>query len=214
MASQSVEEYIEAVYRLGGEKKPVSTCDIADQLGVSPPSVTTMISRLSRDGLVHHVRYYGITLTEAGLKMASSILRRHRLSERLLTDVIGIPLERVHDTACKLEHVMTGELEEKAFSLLGEPERCPHGQLLTGPEDESIVRLSLIEAGHRVEVVKITCESEEFLRAARELGVLPGAAILVESVDECGARISSGGEAVFVEREFTDDVWVNPNTEE
>ena len=92
MPSQSVEEYIEAIYRLGGEGGAVSTCDLAEQLGVAPPSVTTMIRRLSRDGLVKHVRYYGATLTEAGLKMALDTIRRHRLSERLLTDVLGIPL--------------------------------------------------------------------------------------------------------------------------
>lgn len=210
MASQSVEEYIEAIYRLGGGTGNVNTCDLAEQLGVAPPSVTTMLRRLSRDGLVKHIRYRGISLTPRGLEMAASMIRRHRLSERLLTDVLGVPWERVHDAACKLEHVITGELEERAYAALGEPDRCPHGHLLQGDEDRMLMLLSDIPPGDMVGVVKLANEDEEFLKMAREIGLTPLAELVVESRTDAGLILSICGGTHTLPMELAAHVWVTP----
>lgn len=207
MPSQNVEEYLEAIYRLGGEKGRVNTCDLAEQLGVAPPSVTTMIRRMSRDGLIQHVRYHGITLTALGHEMAVSMIRRHRLSERLLTDVLGMPWERVHDAACKLEHVLTGEIEEKAYQALGEPERCPHGHLLSGAEETTLVQLSCVAPGTKVCVVKLTDEREDFLKHASNVGLVPSQEIEVESNDNEIALII-GENKTSIKREYAEHIWV------
>ncbi len=211
MASQSVEEYIEAIYRLESANGVANTCDLADQLGVAPPSVTTMIRRLSRDGLVDHVRYYGVKLTDSGREMALVIIRRHRLAERLLTDVLGIPMDRVHETACKLEHVMTGELEERAYQILGEPRRCPHGHLLTGDEDLSLTTLSEAADGDVLCVVKLTDESDEFLQAVVELGLVPGALVEVSSNDGSALSVVINEGPSSVALDIASNVWVQPS---
>ncbi|MBI2842964.1 MAG: metal-dependent transcriptional regulator [Armatimonadetes bacterium] len=213
MPSESVEEYIEAIYRIGGETGMVNTCDLAEQLGVTPPSVTTMLRRLSRDGLVKHVPYRGITLTTRGREMAAAMIRRHRLSERILTDVFGIPWERVHNAACKLEHVITGEIEDRAYQVLGEPERCPHGHLLEGSEDVALLLLSEVPEGERVVVVKLAEEGGEFLQTAAEIGLVPLAEVEVTSLtdgkmilDICGQRREIGADVASL-------VWVAAQSE-
>lgn len=208
MASQSVEEYIEAIYRLGGKTGTVNTCDLAEQLGVAPPSVTTMLRRLSRDGLVRHVPYRGISLTERGLEMAASMIRRHRLSERLLTDVLGIPWDRVHAAACKLEHVITGEIEDRAYEVLGEPERCPHGHLLEGDEIHCLRVLSDVAAGESVRVVKVADDDDEFLKAAAEIGLKPCAEVGVALSDDAGLVVNVSGQTQTISHEMAALVWV------
>jgi len=201
---------MEAIYRLGGDSGTVSTCELADLLGVAPPSVTTMLGRLSRDGLVKHIRYKGITLTSHGREMAAAMIRRHRLSERLLTDVLGMPWDRVHEAACKLEHVMTGEIEDRTFSVLGEPERCPHGHLLEGEEDESLVLLSDIAPGGCAVVVKLDEESPEFLKLAAESGLTPSTEVEVESICDGQVRVTVSGQSSDICRESAALIWVRP----
>lgn len=209
MPSQSVEEYLEAIYRIGGETGTVNTCELAAMLGVAPPSVTTMLARLTRDGLVEHTRYKGIKLTSEGREMAASMIRRHRLSERLLTDVLGMPWHKVHDAACKLEHVMTGEIEEHAYKALGEPERCPHGQMLRGDDSESLIALSCVEPGSKVRVVKLAEENEEFLIAVEKLGLIPSAEVTVSSISDSGVRYLAAGNEHQIPIDLAGHVWVS-----
>lgn len=212
LASESVEEYIEAIYRLGGASGTVNTCELADALHVAPASVTTMLRRMSRDGLVKHLRYRGVSLTENGLEMATSTLRRHRLSERLLTDVLGMPWDKVHDAACKLEHVLTGEVEERAFQVCGEPKRCPHGNLLEGQEDQSLILLSDVAAGDRVGVVKLGDENPDFLHLVSELGLIPSTELTVNSRSEAHVTVAISGQEHLVDAALAARIWVQPLT--
>ncbi|MEN6373044.1 MAG: metal-dependent transcriptional regulator [Armatimonadota bacterium] len=210
MPSQSVEEYLEAIYRIGGETGTVNTCELATMLGVAPPSVTTMLARLTRDGLVEHTRYKGLKLTESGREMAASMIRRHRLSERLLTDVLGMPWQRVHEAACKLEHVMTGEIEERTYRALGEPERCPHGQMLNGDENEPLIALSCAKPGSKVRVVKLAEENEEFLIAVEKLGLVPSAEVTVSAISDSEICYSAAGTEHQIPIDLAQYVWVRP----
>lgn len=210
MASESVEEYIEAIYRLGGEDGTVSTCDLADQLSVSPPSVTTMLRRLSRDGLVTHTRYRGIILTPLGRNMAVSTLRRHRLSERLLTDVLGMSWESVHDAACKLEHVITGEIETKAYEILGHPKTCPHGNPICCSEDRELTCLTESRPGDMAQVAKVADEGDEVLKAVAAIGLKPTAEFTVKSVSIDGVAIEVGGEHLMVTNSIAEHIWIEP----
>jgi len=201
MPSQSVEEYVEAIFRLGENGRPVSTGDLAVSLGVAAPSVTTMLRRLTRDGLVKHERYRGVSLTEEGKELAQSLVRRHRLSERLLTDLLGVPWDQVHEHACKLEHVITGELADRVYAALGNPQTCPHGNALEGVEDPGLVRLCEVSPGEKATIARVTDEGGDILQHLALAGLKPGVQITLHSVSplgdafavECAGKISPVG---------------------
>lgn len=190
MPSQSVEEYIEAIYRLGGESGTVSTGDLAASLGVAAPSVTTMLKRLVRDGLVEHTPYYGIKLTDTGRQMAASLIRSHRLSERLLTDFVGLPWDEVHEVACRLEHVITGDLADKVYQALGEPQTCPHGNPIAEDIHGELLKLSEAEPGRTVVIVKISKEDPTLLKYLEEHGIKPLSCVRVISRSPMGDVVS------------------------
>ena len=210
MSSASVEEYIETLYRLGAAEKPVGTGELAESMGVVAPSVTTMLKRLVRDGLVAHLPYKGIKLTEAGRAMSVSLVRRHRLSERLLTDMIGVPWDKVHEVACKLEHVITGDLEENVYDALGHPDTCPHGYPVDAAEPVSTLALSEAPVGVELRILMVSEGPAEFLRYISEIGLVPGAAVKVVSraplgdvlILECGETTSSVG------RDVAERIWL------
>jgi DtxR family transcriptional regulator, Mn-dependent transcriptional regulator len=216
MPSPNVEEYIEALYRLGAMEKPVGTGALAESLHVAAPSVTTMLKRLVRDGLVAHESYRGITLTESGKAMSVSLVRRHRLSERLLTDMIGLPWDKVHDLACKLEHVIQGELEDDIYIALGKPDTCPHGHPVDASSAGSGVMLFDLAVGDCASVVKVAEDSPEFLQYLAQVGLAPGVKVTVTGRAAFGdvLSIECGGGSHTIGREVAEKIWVELTREE
>src|SRR4051795_499421 len=127
--SSAVQDYAKAIYSLEqrGHGDAVSTNALAERLGVSAASASSMVKRLDGLGLVEHVPYRGVVLTKRGLKVALEVLRHHRLLERYLAQELGVPWDRVHDEAEVLEHVLSEELEELISAKLGHPTTDPHG---------------------------------------------------------------------------------------
>ncbi|HVA34545.1 MAG TPA: metal-dependent transcriptional regulator [Candidatus Baltobacteraceae bacterium] len=125
--AESIEEYLEAVYRLEREGPGVTTSGLAASLGVAPASVSGMLKKLGSDGYVEQVARGEVKLTPKGLDVALRVIRRHRLAERLLTDVLGMSGDDVHVEACMLEHAISDRVEERLVALLGDPKTCPHG---------------------------------------------------------------------------------------
>jgi DtxR family transcriptional regulator, Mn-dependent transcriptional regulator len=212
MASPNVEEYIEALYRLGAMEKPVATGELAESLRVAAPSVTTMLKRLVRDGLVAHESYKGITLTDAGKAMSVSMVRRHRISERLLTDMIGLPWDKVHDLACKLEHVIEGELEDNVYAALGKPETCPHGHPVDASDTGSKVRLFDLAAGDSARVTKVAEDSPEFLQFLSQMGISPGVQLTVIDRPPFGDVLSVDCQdgRHTIGKDVSEKIWVEP----
>jgi len=137
--SPTVEEYLEAIYRLGEKGEPARTSDLAEHLNVTLGTVTNTVENLEKQQLVTHEPYKGVRLTDKGQKIALDVVRRHRLSERLLTDILRLEWSKVHDAACKLEHVFAGkELSEHLEKALGNPKTCPHGNPI--PTDSGELR--------------------------------------------------------------------------
>jgi DtxR family Mn-dependent transcriptional regulator len=158
--------------------------DISRELGVVPGSVTNTVENLERKGLVIHEPYRGVKLTDDGRKIASNILRRHRLAERLLTDFLNLDWSEVHDPACKLEHALSPEILKPLEKALGHPKRCPHGNPIPtncgGILEEETVALAELEAEASGVIVKITEEKAETLRQLSKLKLTPGERIRVE----------------------------------
>ena len=176
----SEEEYLERIYRFEESgKKIVKTTDLAKDLGVSPASVTEMISGpLKRKGLVKYTPYKGVSLTKKGRKFAADMLRRHRLAERLLVDLVGYDWDESHEEACKLEHALSENVVAKIEEALGKPNSCPHGNIIPDPDgkvapDDSSP-LSDFDPPSVVEVTRITNEKTELLRQLCSLGIFPG----------------------------------------
>jgi len=178
-----VEEYLEAIYRLQEKTGAARTSDMVRMLDVAPGTVTNTVERLEKEGYVAHEPYKGVKLTEKGLKVAVHVLRRHRLSERLLTDILQVEWNRVHDTACKLEHGITDEIIKPLEKVLGHPKTCPHGNpiptTMGGIIEEKSQPLTALSAEQRGIIVKITEEEADLLKYLETIGLTPGASIEV-----------------------------------
>ncbi|MHB1414283.1 MAG: metal-dependent transcriptional regulator [Chloroflexota bacterium] len=183
--SQSEEEYLESIYKLTRKGRPARTDDIATAVGVSPPAASGMMRRLAARGALRYVPYGGAELTASGEEQALRVVRRHRLIERLLTDVLKIPWDAVHDQACRLEHAIMPSVEAKIEEAIGGVDTCPHGQPIPTPEGrvdvEDARALPEVEPGTRVRIARVTSEAAEFLRYLSCLGLLPRVEILVEA---------------------------------
>ncbi|MDI6889156.1 MAG: metal-dependent transcriptional regulator [Methanocellales archaeon] len=127
MSEERFEEYLEALYTLTEGGKPAKTTEIASFLGVAPASVTEMLQKLADMGYVNYQPYYGALLTKKGLDVALKVKRRHRLLERFLVDFLGMREGNAHKEACKLEHVVSDDMERRFCSLMGHPKKCPDG---------------------------------------------------------------------------------------
>jgi DtxR family Mn-dependent transcriptional regulator len=187
MLTSHAEEYLEAIYRLGGQTEPVGLADLAEQLSLSAASVNEMVRRLEEQGLVSYTPYHGVLLHHEGLCHALAVIRRHRLWERFLTDLLGLPWDVVHHEACKLEHAASEEITERLAVLLDHPQRCPHGRPMPPPDCERMrtpraVPLVGLEAGQGGIVAYVGREEPELLRYLDQLKIRPNAEIAVEQV--------------------------------
>ena len=186
--TQAQEDYLKALYHLHGHVKPVPTRDLAQRLGISSPSVSEMVTRLSAQGLVEHDRYRGQQLTREGRKVALELVRHHRLLEMFLVQVLGYRWDEVHEEAERLEHVISERMEERIFELLGRPELDPHGHAIPSlsgkvkpPSERS---LSQCKAGERLVVQGVSDDDPARLREIERLGLKPGARIQVTAASE------------------------------
>jgi DtxR family Mn-dependent transcriptional regulator len=183
MLSISMQEYLQAIYRLEAKRVPVSTTALAAHLDVAPASVTGMVRKLHGQGWVEHVPYQGVTLTLAGRREALHLVRVHRLWELFLTEVLGIPWDEVHQEAHRLEHATSHRLADHLAAFLDQPQTDPHGQRIpsqegTLPSRES-VPLSQVRVGQRVTLVEVPDGDPELLRYLGNLGLYPGTEVEV-----------------------------------
>ncbi len=178
--SESVEEYLEAIRKLGRTPGGVSTTRLARHLAVTPASVTGMLKRLSDLGFITYRRYRDVTLTATGERRADEVIRRHRLAERLLTDVLGVPLEEAHEEACRLEHAVSPALEGRIAEALGGPKACPHGNPLEAEAKDETVSLLEAPVERSLVIVRLENETPEVVRHLSERKLLPGARVKVK----------------------------------
>ena len=134
-SSEAIEDYAKAIYALSLDRVgPGHNGEVAERLGVTPATATSMLKRLSDLGLVDYRPYKGVTLTPAGEKVALEVIRHHRLIEAYLSEALGMPSDRVHEEAEVLEHYISEELEALIAAKLGEPSHDPHGTPIPGPD--------------------------------------------------------------------------------
>lgn len=192
--AESIEEYLEAVYRLEREGPGVTTSGLASALGVAPASVSGMLKKLAKDGYVEQVARGEVKLTAEGLAVAVRVLRRHRLAERLLTDVLGMPWDEVHTEACMLEHAISDRVEEHLLKLLRDPTTCPHGQPIPSRDLSQPLSngepLAQMPEGSSVSVSSVTEELPEILRYLGDIGMRPGARLRLVAKAPLGGPVT------------------------
>ncbi len=173
-ATVAEEEYLQILFWLQEAGLPMTGANVARAMQLSAPTVHEMIGRLERDGYITRGSDRAIAFTESGAEHAEGIVRRHRLIERFLTDVLGVPWDEVHEEAERLEHAMSPVLEERMLAAIGDAKTCPHGHPIdVGSRIES-VPLADVEPGASVRVLRFENEAEDLLHYLKASGIEPG----------------------------------------
>lgn len=217
----TTEMYLRTIYELVEEDIVPLRARIAERLHQSGPTVSQTVARMERDGLLTVEGDRHLELTPAGLALATRVMRKHRLAERLLTDVIGLDWELVHEEACRWEHVISENVEKRLIELLGQPTESPYGNPIPGLDElgqsaagehfrDGVESLGLLEDSARVRVRRISEEvqkDEGLMRALRRAGAMPDAVVNAEPT-EAGVMVGSGGETAEVPAESAEHIFV------
>ena len=201
LPSSTVENYLKAIYlgsaALGEGQRLLPMGQLAAALGVAPGTATTMVKTLAESGLVDYEPYSGVALSPAGEKLAALVLRRHRLIELFLVQVLGFGWDEVHDDAEQLEHVVSDRLIERIDEMLGHPAADPHGDPIPNAEGafrpQNVQSLMTCPLDTRVTVTRIVDQDKLFLRFIESHGLKPGQSILVESRDAAADSVQLRG---------------------
>jgi DtxR family Mn-dependent transcriptional regulator len=208
--SRSAEDYLKAIYSLSEQGEAASTSAVAEALDVQPASVTGMVKRLAEAGLLAHLPYRGVRLTESGVREALKILRRHRIIETYLCERLGYTWDDVHGEAERLEHAVSDQLIERMAAALGFPSHDPHGAPIPtkAGDIEAIDFTALADAtaGEMLRIRAVQDDDAEHLRAAEALGLLPGARVEVasRSADSLTVSLQVGSRAGETQAVHTD----------
>jgi DtxR family Mn-dependent transcriptional regulator len=216
MRSERVEEYLEAISKRQQTETPVSTSSLAADLGVSLPAVTDMMQRLAADGLVDYEPNKGASLTAEGSRAALTMIRRHRLWERFLTDILGMQWDKVHDEACRLEHAISPETEDRLAALLGDADTCPHGHPIPDKngttKDQKLRPLPDFDVGQTVRISAIAIEEGRLLRKIGKLGLKPKSIAKIERKedDDGSLELKLDGKRVVMDKATADLLLARP----
>lgn len=214
MSSAIVEEYLEAIYKLHKAGKALGTSELGKDLGVSAASATEMVKRLADKRLVSRSKRTGITLTRRGEKAALELIRKHRLSERFLVDILGMSWEEAHDEACRFEHVISPAVESRMDALLDNPKTCPHGHPIPDKNGKTAAEktkpLSSLRRRQTGVIARIAEERRDLLEYLATLGLMPQRKVRVEQIApfEGPMLIQVDGASYALGREIADKIWV------
>jgi len=207
-ATVAEEEYLQTMFWLEEAGLPITGANIARAMQLSPPTVHEMIGRLESDGYVSRGEDKSLGFTDPGRAEAQAIVRRHRLIERFLTDVLGIPWDEVHEEAERLEHAMSPVLEERMLEAIGDAKTCPHGHPIVEGVREHGSLLADCEVGAEVTVLRFENEAEELLHYLKRSGLHPGLEGKIESSDDDEVVVASTDGSHPVSRSVAETVSV------
>ena len=207
-ATVAEQEYLETMFWLEEAELPMTGANIARAMQLSPPTVHEMVGRLVEDGYVERKPDKSLDFTASGREHATYIVRRHRMIERFLTDVLGIPWDEVHEEAERIEHAMSPVLEERMRAAIGDATTCPHGHPIVEGVRERGSLLADVEVGAQVHVLRFENEAEELLHYLKGAGLEPGLEGTVESSGEDGVTVVSPDGAHRVSRSVAETVSV------
>lgn len=207
-ATPAEDEYLQTIFWLEEAGLPVTGANVARALQVAAPTVHEMAGRLEEDGYITRNEDRSFAFTREGREHAAQVVSRHRLIERFLTDVLGIPWDEVHEEAERLEHAMSPVLEERMLAAIGDAETCPHGHPIQAGKREPGVPLADVEEGASVRILRFENEAEDLLHYLKDAGVHPGLEGSVASSDDEEVAIAAGGDTLVLTRSVAETVSV------
>ena len=207
-ATVAEEEYLQTLFWLQEAGLPMTGANVARAMQLSPPTVHEMIGRLERDGYITRAGDKTISFTGTGAEHAEGVVRRHRLIERFLTDVLGIPWDEVHEEAERLEHAMSPVLEERMLAAIGDAKTCPHGHPIVAGTRIEGVPLADVAEGATVKVLRLENEAEDLLHYLKDAGLDPGLEATVRGSEGDEVVLDAGGREVRVLRTVAETVSV------
>lgn len=221
-----VEEYLETIYNMGMEGDTVIGARLAEKFKVAPPTVTETLKRMMRDGWIEMDARRQVTLTPQGVELAEAVLRRHRLTERFLVDMLGMQWHQVHEEACRLEHQISGAVEERVVAVLNNPTTCPHGNPIPGyvPNarnylaDKGAVRLLTMQPGREATILcvsEVVEDEEELISYLHDRGLTPGSRVALASAPsatevDATVDLAAGDQRITISTHAAYALWVVP----
>jgi DtxR family transcriptional regulator, iron-dependent repressor len=193
-ATVAEEEYLQILFWLQEAGLPMTGANVARAMQLSAPTVHEMVGRLERDGYITRDANRAIAFTASGAEHAEGIVRRHRLIERFLTDVLGVPWDEVHEEAERLEHAMSPVLEERMLAAIGDAKTCPHGHPIVAGARLAGVPLADVEVGATLRILRFENEAEDLLRYLKASGLEPGLEGVLIERDEGHVVVEAAGE--------------------
>jgi DtxR family Mn-dependent transcriptional regulator len=207
-ATPAEDEYLQTIFWLEEAGLPITGANVARALQVAPPTVHEMVGRLEADGYITRDPDRSLVFTDHGRDHAAGVVRRHRLIERFLTDILGIPWDEVHEEAERLEHAMSPVLEERMLAAIGDARTCPHGHPIAAGSREPGVPLADVEEGATVRILRFENEAEDLLHYLKESGLAPGLEGTVVTSGADDVTIDARGERHAVTRSVAETVSV------
>ena len=220
----TVEEYLETIYNMAAENEIVIGARLAEKFQVAAPTVTEMLKRLVKAGYIEMDQRRQVSLTEAGYSAAEAVLRRHRLTERFLVDMLGMQWHQVHEEACRLEHFISGAVEERVLTSLNFPTTCPHGNPIPGQvpsartylQDQHAIRLSAAVQGEKVKILcisEVVEDEEALIHYLHEKGLTPGTELtmLIPSIigpAQTDCQLQVGEQEIHISNAVPAKIWV------
>ena len=202
------EEYLQTLFWLQEAGLPMTGANVARAMQLAPPTVHEMIGRLERDGYITRAANKTISFTPTGRRHAEGIVRRHRLIERFLTDVLGIPWDEVHEEAERLEHAMSPVLEERMLAAIGDAKTCPHGHPIVAGTRIQGVPLADVEEGATIKVLRFENEAEELLHYLKSTGIEPGLEGTIGAPEAGDVTVRAGSRTIMVDGTVAETVSV------
>ncbi len=207
-ATVAEEEYLQILFWLHEARLPMTAANVARAMQLSAPTVHEMVGRLERDGYIVRDADKKIDFTQDGREHAEQVVSRHRLIERFLTDVVGVPWDDVHEEAEKLEHAMSPRFEAYVRSAVGDAATCPHGHPIRPGNRIEGVPLADVQIGARVRILRFENEAEDLLHYLKEVGLEPGMDGTVSEADAEEVVVDSDGARHTVTRSVAETVSV------
>ena len=208
-ATPAEDEYLQTIFWLEEAGLPITGANVARALQVAPPTVHEMVGRLETDGYITRDEDKSLLFTDSGREHAAGVVRRHRLIERFLTDVLGVPWDEVHEEAERLEHAMSPVLEERMLAAIGDARTCPHGHPIAAGAREPGVPLADVEEGASVRILRFENEAEDLLHYLNEAGLHPGFEGVVAVSGSDGVELERDGSRHPLTRSVAETVTVH-----
>jgi DtxR family transcriptional regulator, Mn-dependent transcriptional regulator len=211
--TEKMREYLEVIYYLAARREPVIGARLAEWMNVTPPTVTNIVKRMEDQGYITRDGRGDISLTDEGFTLAEAMVKRHRVLERFLVDIMGIPWHMIHEEAVRLEHALSPTMEARIEALVGQSTTCPHGNPIPGraPGYEGSVRLDQVGVGHGFVLRRIVEEAEEdseLMRYFQVNGLTPGARFEVaDQSPSYGVTLRRGGQTITLSAQIASQLW-------